>query len=165
MASLIEDAVIDVRDLRVEIRARGRVLVPVDGVSFHANPGSCFGLVGESGCGKSLTLRSLLGLLPKGARVAGGSLRFRQTEGLAPYAPVAVRGRGIAMIFQEPMTALNPLMRVGDLIGEAFRATHPGERSHAAARVLELMGEVGIPAPQSRMRAYPHQLSGGLRQR
>ena len=165
MAALTEATAIDVQDLRIEILDRGRVLVPVDGVSFSAAAGSCYGLVGESGCGKSLTLRSLLGLLPRNVRVAGGSMRLNRDGVLAPYTPASARGRGIAMIFQEPMTALNPLIRVGDLIGEAFRATHPGERSRTASRVRELMSEVGIPAPESRIRAYPHQLSGGLRQR
>jgi oligopeptide/dipeptide ABC transporter ATP-binding protein len=157
--------IIEVRDLRVQIRERGRTFVPVDDVSFEAAAGSCFGLVGESGCGKSMTLRSLLALLPTGARVAGGTMRLRQEGELTAYDPIAVRGRGIAMVFQEPMTALNPLIRIGDLIGDAFRATHPGERRRADARVSELMREVGIPAPHSRKQSYPHQLSGGLRQR
>jgi oligopeptide/dipeptide ABC transporter ATP-binding protein len=159
-----DEPAIEVRDLTVEIREHGRRFVPVDGVSFQAGAGQCVGLVGESGCGKSLSLRSLLGLLPQGARVTRGTLRLRQNGVLSPYDPVAVRGRGIAMVFQEPMTALNPLMRVGQLIRDAYRATHDGEQA-TDGQISDLMGEVGIPGAAQRMRAYPHQLSGGLRQR
>jgi len=133
---------------------------PVDGVSFSVAPGECLGLVGESGSGKSLTLRAALGLLPPAAAVTAGELRF---DGAA-YAAADVRGHGISMIFQEPMSALNPLMRVGDLIAEALRARGTA-RAAARTRAVALMDDVGIPDPARRARAWPHELSGGMRQR
>jgi oligopeptide/dipeptide ABC transporter ATP-binding protein len=133
---------------------------PVDGVTFAVGAGECLGLVGESGSGKSLTLRAALGLLPPAATVTAGELRL---DGKA-YKPADVRGHGISMIFQEPMSALNPLMRAGDLIGEALRAS--GTKGAAGRRrAVALMDDVGIPDPERRARAWPHELSGGMRQR
>ena len=125
------------------------------------------GLVGESGCGKSMTLRAILGLLPKPGQITGGEVLF-SGENLVTAKTGRlrdVRGRHIGIIFQEPMTALNPVMRVGDQIAEGPLAHLGHSRSEARAQALELMRRVGIPDPHKRMRAYPHELSGGMRQR
>ncbi len=159
------EPMLEVRDLRVQIDLDRTSVTPVDRVSFMVGRGECLGLVGESGSGKSLTLRALLGLLPPRARQVKGEQLLRRNGGLAPYDPQAVRGHGIAMVFQEPMSALNPLMRVGSLIAEARREDRRGGRAGTRAFVVDLLREVGIGAPEQRMRAYPHQLSGGLRQR
>jgi oligopeptide/dipeptide ABC transporter ATP-binding protein len=141
-----------------------QAVMPVSGVSLHVRRGEALGIVGESGCGKSLTLRAIAGLLPRNAR-ASGALRFAvDGEHLMPYEPARVRARGIAMIFQEPMTALNPTMRVGDLIAEPMRLRGV-KRSSARQRAIELMSRVGIPESARRARSWPHELSGGLRQR
>jgi oligopeptide/dipeptide ABC transporter ATP-binding protein len=151
---------LEVEALRVELGSGAGAVRPVDGVSFAVDPGECLGLVGESGCGKSMTLRAILGLLPDGGRIASGRLRLHGST----YDPRRIRGGGISMIFQEPQTALNPLMRVGDLIAEAAVARGCSRRD-ARRTAVELMDEVGIPdAPRGR-RAWPHELSGGQRQR
>jgi len=158
-------ALLELEDLAVTLRLGGREITPVDGVSLTVERGEAVGLVGESGSGKSLTLRAIVGLLPPGAS-AGGSLRLARDGGApAPYDPVAVRGHGVAMVSQEPMTALNPTMRAGDLIGEALRVRTRLRGRESRARVVELMREVGIPDAPRRARAWPHELSGGLRQR
>jgi oligopeptide/dipeptide ABC transporter ATP-binding protein len=161
----MSETILEVRDLRVQIDVDRTAISPVDGVSFRVGRGECLGLVGESGSGKSLTLRALLGLLPPRSRISSGELLLRSNGALAPYDAQAVRGHGIAMVFQEPMSALNPLIRVGPLIAEARRAGHHDGRAGTQAFVADLLREVGIGAPEERMRAYPHQLSGGLRQR
>jgi oligopeptide/dipeptide ABC transporter ATP-binding protein len=140
-------------------------VTPVDGVSFSVQAGESLGIVGESGSGKSLTLRSILGLLPPNGEV-DGAVRFCLDHGAADGVTAEdARGRGVAMIFQEPMTALNPTMRVGDLIAEGARAS--GKLSPAAARrrAVELLRATGVPEPERRARMWPHELSGGLRQR
>jgi oligopeptide/dipeptide ABC transporter ATP-binding protein len=157
--------VLEVRDLRVEIDTPGGRIRPVDDVSLTLDAGEALGLVGESGSGKSLTLRAILGLLPRRAQVTGGSVLL-DGEALAGKAALRqARGREIGMVFQEPQTALNPVMRVGDQIAEGPRAVLGYSRRRARERALELMREVGIPDPVRRAEAYPHELSGGLRQR
>jgi oligopeptide/dipeptide ABC transporter ATP-binding protein len=156
--------VLNVEDLRVGLELGGTALQPVDGVSFHVAAGESLGIVGESGSGKSLTLRAVLGLLPPGG-TADGSIRFAFDRGEISGDVEHVRGRGVAMVFQEPMTALNPTMRVGELIAEAVRVRTRLPRRAARARVVELMASVGIPEPERRARMWPHELSGGLRQR
>ncbi len=143
----------------------------VSEISFAIAPGETLGLVGESGSGKSATSLAILRLLPPAARISG-RISFQGTDllSLAPEAMRRYRGREIAMIFQEPMTALNPVMPVGAQIAEAVRAhdrIHKGgiSRKELAARVLESMLQVGLPDPERRMRDYPHQFSGGQRQR
>lgn len=159
------DPVLEVRRLRVAIRRHRAVVAPVDDVSFTVDPGEALGLVGESGAGKSLTLRALVGLLPEHGRVVGGELLYRPAGGdLGPYRPENVRGRGMAMVFQEPMTALNPLLRVGSLLAEALRG-RGGGRASCHRRAIGLLHEVGVPDPERQLRTYAHQLSGGLRQR
>ncbi len=158
-------AVLQVSDLRVSV---GGALA-VDGVSLEVGAGECLGLVGESGSGKSLTLRAAIGLLPRGVARTGGELRFAPTADAAPvaYRPEDVRGHGVSMVFQEPMTALNPTRRVGESVGEVVRVAARARlrRQQARLRAVELLEEVGVPEPGRRARAYPHELSGGLRQR
>ncbi|MFF2277895.1 ABC transporter ATP-binding protein [Agromyces sp. NPDC058126] len=161
--------VLSVGELRVDLALGGGTMHPVDGVSFEVAPGESLGIVGESGSGKSLTLKAVLGLLPPGG-TAGGDIRFAFDAGGGRAERVTadverVRGHGVAMIFQEPMTALNPTMRVGELIGEAVGARRRMPRREVRARVIELMASVGIPEPERRARMWPHELSGGLRQR
>jgi peptide/nickel transport system ATP-binding protein len=139
----------------------------VQNISFEIAPGEALGLVGESGSGKSATSLAVLRLLPATARV-GGTIHFGGTDlvTLPEREMRRRRGREIAMIFQEPMTALNPVMRIGAQIAEGLRAHHPGlSRSQVRDRVLEAMHEVALPDPERRIRDYPHQFSGGQRQR
>jgi oligopeptide/dipeptide ABC transporter ATP-binding protein len=159
--------ILDVRDLRVELPLSRGTVHAVDGASLQVEPGEAFGLVGESGCGKSMTLRAIMGLLPRPGEIVGGEVLF-EGEDLVTASPRRlreVRGGSIAMIFQEPMTALNPVMRVGDQIAEAPQVHLGLSRTAARERALDLMRRVGIPDPVRRARAYPHELSGGLRQR
>jgi oligopeptide/dipeptide ABC transporter ATP-binding protein len=159
--------VLDVRDLHVEITTRRGVVKAVDGVSIDVPRGEAVGLVGESGSGKSMTLRAILGVLPPEARVTAGQVLLDGTD-MVPLPTSAlnrIRGPKLAMIFQEPMSALNPVMRVGWQIAEGPRVHLGLSRSKAAERAIELMRRVGIPDPERRFRAYPHEFSGGMRQR
>jgi oligopeptide/dipeptide ABC transporter ATP-binding protein len=161
------EPILAARDLRVTMTShRGRIRV-VDGVSFAVPHGQALGLVGESGGGKSMTLKAILGLLPQGAAVTGGSIRFQDTELLALTDAQRndVRGASIGMVFQEPMTALNPVMPVVDQIAEGPLAHLRLGRREAYRRALTVMSMVGIPDPARRGRAYPHEFSGGMRQR
>jgi oligopeptide/dipeptide ABC transporter ATP-binding protein len=154
-----------IEDLRVNLSLGDTWIAPVDGVTLSVERGEFLGIAGESGSGKSLTLRSIVGLLPPGSRVEGSLLVSLDGQTPRPLDVEEVRGHGVAMIFQEPMTALNPTMRVGDLIAEGPRVHQGLSRAAAKARAIELMGLVGIPDPRRRARHWPHQLSGGLRQR
>jgi len=158
---------LEVEDLVVEFPLARGALRAVDGASFRVGRGEALGLVGESGSGKTMALRSLMGLLPKTARIAGGSIRLDGIElvGASEATLRSVRGRTVAMVFQEPMTALNPVTRVGEQIAETPLARLGYGRRRAKERALELMRLVGIPEPVRRYEAYPHELSGGLRQR
>ncbi len=161
--------VLDVRDLRVSFPTTdGRRLHPVDGVSFSLDRGETLALVGESGCGKSLTSLALVRLVPPPGRVDEGSaIRLGDTDVLALEGEGLrrIRGRRIGMIFQDPMTSLNPVFTVGDQIAEGVRAHFRVSKAEARDRALRLLQEVGIPDPGERLGAYPHQLSGGMRQR
>jgi oligopeptide/dipeptide ABC transporter ATP-binding protein len=161
----MSEPVLEVRGLCVEIDTPGGRIRPVDDVSLTLEAGQALGVVGESGSGKSLTLRAILGLLPRRAQVTRGSILLDGREIAGRRMLRAVRGREIGMVFQEPQTALNPVMRVGDQIAEGPRAVLGYSQRHARTRALELMREVGIPDPARRAEAYPHELSGGLRQR
>jgi oligopeptide/dipeptide ABC transporter ATP-binding protein len=163
----VNEPVLDVQDLRVEFSLAHGVLRAVDRASFSVAPGEALGLVGESGSGKTVTLKALVGLLPRAGRLVGGTVLFDGVD-LAKAGEDhlrEIRGRSIAMIFQEPMTALNPVMRVGDQIAEGPIVRLGSSRRQAKKRALELMRLVGIPDPARRADAYPHELSGGLRQR
>lgn len=157
-----------VRDLRVGVpRDDGRSITLVHDVCFDIAPGERYGLVGESGSGKSMTLRAIAGLLPRGVKVLGGQIEFGGSDLLtmAPGERRLLMGPKISMIFQEPMTALNPTMRVGKQVAEGPRR-HFGLSKAAADRVaVEMIALTGIPDPRRRAQAYPHELSGGLRQR
>jgi oligopeptide/dipeptide ABC transporter ATP-binding protein len=165
--SATAEPLLRVEDLRVELALGDRAVHAVRGASFDVRPGEALGVVGESGSGKTMALRSIVGLLPRVARIAGGQVRF-EGEDLAAASEERmreVRGRAIGMVFQEPMTALNPVMRVGEQIAEGPLVRLGASRAQARDRALELMRLVGIPDPARRARAYPHELSGGLRQR
>ena len=160
---------LDVRDLRISFpESGGRRVHPVDGVSFTLERGRTLALVGESGCGKSLTSLALLRLVPQPGRIdAGSRVDLAGTDLLAldGEALRRVRGRRIGMIFQDPMTSLNPVFAVGDQITEGIHAHFRISRKEGIDRAVHLLQEVGIPDPVSRLGAYPHQLSGGMRQR
>jgi oligopeptide/dipeptide ABC transporter ATP-binding protein len=165
---------LDVRDLNIDFPAKidagTRILPAVRDLSFSLAPGEVLGLVGESGSGKSITSLSIMGLLPPQARVSGeiffsenGAARNLLT--LPADSMRQLRGSCLAMIFQEPMTALNPVMRVGDQIAEAVRAHGSRSKRDAARLAVQALNDVAIPQPDRRARDYPHQLSGGMRQR
>ena len=161
--------ILEIDQLSVAFDTEGDVVTVVDRVSFDVEAGETLGVVGESGCGKSVTALSIMGLLPKPAgRIQGGDIRFRDESlpSLAPERMRDIRGNRIAMIFQEPMTALNPVHRVGRQLAETY-ALHQGGLSADIVhrRCLGLLEQVGIPAPEQRLSEYPHQLSGGMRQR
>jgi len=161
-------ALLEIRDLQVELATARGTLRAVDGVSLEVPRGQTLGIVGESGCGKSLTALSVLRLLrAPPARVAKGQVLFEGRDLLTlPEAELRrIRGDRIAMVFQEPMSSLNPVYTVGAQIAEAVRAHRPLDRAAARARAVEMLRQVGIPAPLERADAYPHQLSGGMRQR
>ncbi|MGE0352309.1 MAG: ABC transporter ATP-binding protein [Gemmatimonadales bacterium] len=161
-------ALLEVRDLRVTFPTAAQPARPVDGVSFELERGKTLALVGESGCGKSLTSLALLRLVPAPGRIESGSvIRLEDLDilRLDDEALRGVRGRRIGMIFQDPMTSLNPVFRVGHQVAEGIRAHFPVSRREAADRAVSLLREVGIPDPERRAREYPHQLSGGMRQR
>jgi peptide/nickel transport system ATP-binding protein len=161
--------VLEVRDLRVSFPgADHRRFYPVDGVTFSLERGKTMALVGESGSGKSLTSLALLQLVPSPGRVETGSvIRMGETDVLALRGEALrrIRGRRVGMIFQDPMTSLNPVFTVGDQIMEGILAHFKMPRAAARERALQLLQEVGIPDPSTRLKAYPHQLSGGMRQR
>jgi oligopeptide/dipeptide ABC transporter ATP-binding protein len=157
---------LSVRDLSVKFVSRERTVRAVDGISFDVEPGEVVGLVGESGCGKSVTSLAVLGLHEKPAGQVSGSIRLGEREllGLPERSLRKIRGNRISMIFQDPLTSLNPYLRVEEQLGEVLEH-HLDLRGKAArARMLEILKQVGIPG-EERLRAYPHQLSGGMRQR
>jgi oligopeptide/dipeptide ABC transporter ATP-binding protein len=163
----VNGSVLQVTDLRVEIASRRGVVHAVDGVSLEVPAGQAVGVVGESGSGKSMTLRAIIGVLPPEAKITAGQVLLdgQDLAHLSNTQLNRVRGPKIAMIFQEPMSALNPVMRVGAQIAEGPRVHLGMNRAKAAERALELMRRVGIPDPERRYRAYPHEFSGGMRQR
>src|SRR5690606_25484505 len=164
-----EARLLEVNDLKTYFRTDAGVAKAVDGVSFHVDRGEVLGIVGESGCGKSVTSLSIMQLVPvpPGEIVEGSSVRFRGEElvGAGEKRLRDVRGNDIAMIFQEPMTSLNPVFTVGDQIAEALRLHRSMKKREARDRSIEMLRLVGIPNPAERANDYPHQLSGGQRQR
>ena len=160
---------LDVRDLAVQFRTMDGTVHAVDGISFTIDKGEILGVVGESGSGKSVSVMSMLGLIPQPpGRIVGGSVLFEGTDLVraSKRRMRQIRGEQIGMIFQDPMAALNPVMRVGKQIAEAITIHHRRTSSAAAAaRAVELLRLVGVPQPESRATQYPHQFSGGMRQR
>jgi oligopeptide/dipeptide ABC transporter ATP-binding protein len=158
---------LEVHDLHVEIPVPHGHLHAVRGVSLTVDAGESIGIVGESGSGKSITLRALLGLLPQPAQVTKGSIILDGVDvtGVPERRRTKMLTDAMSMVFQDSLTALNPVMRVGDQIAEVPRRRLSMSKSAAHGRAVELMDQVGIPEPERRFRAYPHQLSGGMRQR
>jgi oligopeptide/dipeptide ABC transporter ATP-binding protein len=161
------EILLDVKDLKTRFRSRGSLVHAVNGVSFHLKRGETLGVVGESGCGKTVTMLSLLRLLPPAAQVESGSalfegqdllkMNFRQIQ--------KVRGAKIGLIFQDPMTSFNPVLTIGDQVGESLIYHRHASQEVALERAIELLRLVGIPDPEQRVRDFPHQFSGGMRQR
>jgi peptide/nickel transport system ATP-binding protein len=158
---------LEVRDLRTHFTTRAGTLKAVDGVSFSVQPGKILGLVGESGSGKSVTGFSVLGLVDPPGRVVGGQIFFegRDITGLPENQMRELRGNRMAMIFQDPMMTLNPVLRIGTQMVETLKAHRRIGRAEALQRSSEALGLVGIPSPEERLGAYPHEFSGGMRQR
>jgi len=158
---------LEVRDLAVAFGPADAPVRAVEGVGFEIPAGGAVGLVGESGSGKSVTAMAVLRLIGAPGRVVAGAIRFDGQDLLALPADrmPEIRGRDIAMIFQEPMSSLNPLMTIGDQVAEAILLHQPMSRAARRERVINLLRQVGIPDPESRLGAYPHEFSGGMRQR
>jgi peptide/nickel transport system ATP-binding protein len=159
--------VLSVSNLRVEFPTRRANLVAIDDVSFDIGEGEVLGVVGESGAGKSVTGAAVIGLLEPPGRIAGGEVRLKgeRIDQLPLDKLRRIRGKRIGMVFQDPLTSLNPLFRIGDQIVETMMVHQDLPESRARARAIELLEEVGIPAAAQRIDAYPHELSGGMRQR
>jgi oligopeptide/dipeptide ABC transporter ATP-binding protein len=160
-------SLLEIQDLQTFIRLRVGQVRAVDGVSFEIEAGETVGLVGESGCGKTMTGLSIMGLFPNGGYVAGGSIRFggRDLARLGERDLQQVRGNEVGMVFQDPMTSLNPTMTIGTQVAEVVRKHRRVSKEAAMARAEEVLALVGMPRPAERLSYYPHQLSGGLRQR
>src|SRR5436305_2424760 len=158
---------LEVEGLKTYFPTRAGVVKSVDDISFHIGEGELLGLVGESGCGKSITALSIMRLISTPGKIVGGSIRFRGEELTTASADRLreIRGNDIAMIFQDPMTSLNPVFTVGEQIAEALRLHRKLNKHDAWKAAIEAMREVSIPSPETRAKDYPHQLSGGLRQR
>ena len=164
---LIDPAVLSVRDLIVEIPTRHAVLRPVDRVSYDIASGEILGVVGESGAGKSMTGNAVIGLLDRPARITGGEIHLngQRIDNLPYEAMRKVRGREIGMVFQDPLTSLNPLLPIGDQLAETMLEHLQISRTEAFERAVAALEEVGIPAARERVNSYPHEFSGGMRQR
>ena len=158
---------LSVEDLRVEFWTQRGTVHAVNGISFDIAPGETLGIVGESGCGKSVTSLALMGILPRAGRITGGTAMFgdRDLFTLSDRELRRIRGRDIAMIFQDPMTSLNPVLTIGRQIREALEAHFDLGKGEANRRVADLLDQVGIPSSEIRLKDYPHQFSGGMRQR
>ena len=161
------DNILTIRDLKVAFQVKGKLAYALDGINIDIPRGKIVGIVGESGCGKSMTAMSIMGLIKNPGKIVGGSIDFCGTEltkiSVRDYAKI--RGKDISMIFQEPMTSLNPVVKVGKQVMEAIILHEKISKEEAKMRVIEIFNEVGIPEAEKRFNSYPHELSGGLRQR
>src|SRR6267142_3658429 len=164
---LTGEVVLEVDDLAVEFATRHGSVRAVNGVDLQLRRGQTLGLVGESGSGKSITALSVLGLLPRNARIVRGSIRVHGTDVLTASDATlrALRGRVVSIVLQDPMTSLNPAFTIGWQVAEAVEHVASTPRSTVHSRVIQLLTQMGIPAAEERVRAYPHQMSGGMRQR
>ncbi|HKO09249.1 MAG TPA: ABC transporter ATP-binding protein, partial [Alphaproteobacteria bacterium] len=162
-----ETPVLEVRDLKTQFFTDEGIVHAVDGVSFSVAAGETLGIVGESGSGKSVTALSLMRLLEEPSRITGGEIRFqgRDVMAMTPGELRALRGGGIAMVFQDPMTSLNPVLRIARQLVETMVAHGRYTADAAAERAVKLLGRMGITAPERAIKSYPHQFSGGMRQR
>lgn len=158
---------LEVNQLAVRISVAGRQISPINGISFHLDKGETIAIVGESGCGKSMTAYSLLRLLPPGGIITEGSIKLdgRELTTLSDEEMRKIRGASIAMIFQEPMTSLNPVLTIGSQISEGLELHRRMPDKSTTDECISLLRQVGIPSPEMRYKDYPHQLSGGMRQR
>lgn len=163
----MSDPLLDVRDLKVQFLTEDGAVRAVDGISFHIHPGEILGMVGESGCGKSVTALTLLRLLPPSGKIVSGEINFCGKNLIQASEPEMqqVRGNQISMIFQEPMTSLNPVMTVGDQVAESLILHKKMSRKEALSETIRLFESVRIPDAATRVKDYPHQMSGGMRQR
>src|SRR3954469_6121167 len=164
----MSNAILSVRDLRVEFDTYGGIVKAVRGVSFDLKKGKTHAIVGESGCGKSVTVQSMMGLIPMPpGRITSGSVKLKGKEilGVTPKEAMKFRGKEIGMIFQDPMTSLNPTMTLGRQISETLRVHEGISGSQARKRAIELLERVQIPEAAARVDQYPFQFSGGMRQR
>ena len=161
------DNILTIRDLKVAFQVKGKLAYALDGINIDIPKGKIVGIVGESGCGKSMTAMSIMGLIKNPGKIVGGSIDFCGTEltkmSVRDYAKI--RGKDISMIFQEPMTSLNPVVKVGKQVMEAIILHEKISKEEAKMRVIEIFNEVGIPEAEKRFNSYPQELSGGLRQR
>jgi len=162
------EKLLEVKDLHISFKTYGGEVKAVRGVNFHVNKGEILGIVGESGCGKSVTVHSIMKLLPTPpAQIKDGSILFKGKDlvKLKERDMQKIRGNEISMIFQDPMTSLNPTMKVGQQIAEVILKHHQISKSDVRKRVIEMLEMVGIPQPEKRADQYPHEFSGGMRQR
>ncbi|MFG2827778.1 dipeptide ABC transporter ATP-binding protein [Streptomyces sp. NPDC048434] len=161
------DSLLRIEDLHVEIAGRGRTVHALDGIDLAVAPGEALGIVGESGCGKTMTALSVLGLLPPGGKITGGRILFEGTDLAATREPVLrdVRGNTVGMVFQDPLSSLNPTLTIGAQVAEPLLLHRRMTRAEAWAKAEETLRLVGMPRPAERLKSYPHQLSGGMRQR
>ena len=161
------DSLLSVKDLQVQFHTKKGINTAVDGISFSIGKGEILGIVGESGCGKSVSSMSILRLLGTNAKISEGSIKLgdRELLTLTEDEMCKIRGNEIAMIFQDPMTALNPIMTIGDQLIEPLVIHQGYKKKDAWKEAIEVLKKVGIAAPEKRMKEYPHQLSGGMRQR
>ena len=162
-----ESSLLEVRNLRVDFPTRRGTLVAVDDVSFEIKAGEVLGVVGESGAGKSLTGAAIIGLLEPPGRISGGEVRLagKRIDNLSQEQIRQIRGREIGMVFQDPLTSLNPLFRIGEQLTETLQTHADLDEKSARKQAIDWLAEVGIPSPEVRIDQYPHQFSGGMRQR
>ena len=159
--------ILEINNLKTVFKSRGQEVQAVRGVSFSVGESEIVGLVGESGSGKSVTMKAVLGILPENAEISSDSMKLNGTElsGLSEEEYRKLRGKDMTMIFQDPMTALNPLLKVGKQLEEVILRHSKCSEEEAKKKAVEMLGKVGIPTPEQRVKQYPHEFSGGMRQR